>query len=123
LSDFPGLVSKRSARTFYNVADALRPPEAGHAGAGDVDLVPALTAHLRWQGVGAARRFFCILFLIEWLPALGSGRGRRFWRLPRAERQRHLERWRSSRLRLRRESLEWLEALVDEARSDAAASD
>ena len=111
----PELVSRRSARTFYNVADALKPPEDGRPGAGDVDLLPALETRLRWRGVGAARRLFCILLAIEWLPVLGLRPGRRFWRLSRADRRTHLETWRRSRLRMRRQALVWLEALVEEA--------
>jgi len=86
-------LSARSARTFYNLVDAFRPPgEAGAPGAGDVDLLPVLERSMGRAGVGSARRWWVVLALVEWLPVLGPRSRRGFSRLPRAERQRRLAR-------------------------------
>lgn len=108
------VLSPRACRTLYNVADALVPAGPG-PGAGDVDLAPAVERSLRGQGVGAVRRAWLVLALLEWWPIL-TGRGRRsFSWTPLEGRRRLLSRWRESRLAARRRALASVETLVLEA--------
>jgi hypothetical protein len=108
------MLSPRAARTFYNVADALVPPgPRGEPGAGDLDLVPALERRLRGEGVGAVRRLWLLLAVLEAQPR-ATPRGRRgFSWLPREERRRLLDAWRGSRIPARRRALARLADLVD----------
>jgi hypothetical protein len=114
LSPGPRLLSPRAARTFYNAADALVPPgPGGEPGAGDLDLVPELERRLRFEGVGAVRRLWLLLAILEAQP-LATLRARRgFSWLPREERRRILDAWRRSRIPARRRAVEWLAALVE----------
>jgi hypothetical protein len=108
------LLSPRAARTFYNAADALVPPgPGGEPGAGDLDLVPELEQRLRFEGVGAVRRLWLLLAILEAQP-LATLRARRgFSWLPREERRRILDAWRRSRIAARRRAVEGLAALVE----------
>jgi len=108
------LLSPRAARTFYNAADALVPPGfAGEPGAGDLDLVPELERRLRGEGVGAVRRLWLLLAILEAQPRATLRARRGFSWLPRAERRRILEAWRRSRIPARRRALAHLAGLVD----------
>jgi len=93
----------RLARTFYNLTDALFPPEDGEPGAGDADLVPELA---RWLAAGPGARRVRVrrgLLLLEWAPLLAL-RGRGFSWLPRSERRRWLERLEGAPLGVLRET-------------------
>lgn len=105
-------LSPRLARTFYNVADALVPPGGTEAGGGDVDLVPALLAHLTAGPPRRGRALRAALRCIEWGPILGLRSRRGFSQLPLAERIRHLQRWEESRWAPRRRALLGLRELV-----------
>ncbi len=105
------VLSPRASRTLYNVADTLVPAGPG-PGAADVDLAPAVEQELRGQGVGAVRRTWLVLTLLEWWPIL-TLRGRRsFSWTPLEGRRQLLTAWRESRLAWRRAALASLEALV-----------
>jgi hypothetical protein len=118
----PRLLSPRAARTFYNAADALVPPgPRGEPGAGDLDLVPELERRLRFEGVGAVRRLWLLLAILEGQP-LATLRSRSgFSWLPREERRRVLDAWRRSRIPARRRALARLAARVDECFAAARA--
>lgn len=110
------MLSARSARTLYNVADALVPPGTGdEVGAGDLDLVPEVETRLQRAGPGAARRLQLILAWIEWDPVLTLRARRSFSQLPRPVRSRLLDGWRTSRLAARRRAFDALEGLVRES--------
>jgi hypothetical protein len=110
----PHLLSPRAARIFYNVADALVPPgPGGEPGAGDLDLVPELERRLRGEGVGAVRRLWLLLAILEAQPRATLRARRGFSWLPRAERRRILDAWRRSRIPARRRVVEWLARLVE----------
>jgi hypothetical protein len=113
------LISARTGRTLYNLADALHPPRGEVPGAADVDLVPALERALRVRGPGAVRRFWCVLLAVEWLPVLHPGVHRPFWRLPRERRMELLGRWRRGLWPVPGARLRWVETLVDEAWTEA----
>jgi hypothetical protein len=102
------VLSRRAARTFYNVADALAPE------AGDVDLVPELERRLRFGGAAAARRLWLLLALLEWQPLVTLRARRGFSWLPRAARREVLDGWARSRLPARRRARRWLDELVRE---------
>jgi hypothetical protein len=111
----PHLLSPRAARIFYNVADALVPPgPGGEPGAGDLDLVPELERRLRGEGVGAVRRLWLLLAILEAQPRATLRARRGFSWLPRAERRRILDAWRRSRIPARRRALARLAGLVDD---------
>lgn len=112
------ILSARSARTLYNVADALVPPGEGTPGGGDVDLAPFVARRLRAEGPGAARRLWLLLASIEWLPVLRLRARRGFSKLSLERREAELAGWRHSRLRWRREALGGLEAWVREGLED-----
>ena len=95
-------------RMLYNLADALHPECVR-------DLVPAAARLLRHRGPGAARRQHLWLALLEWEPALTGHSRRRFWRLPRAERQEACARFRGSRFAWRRRAWAELSAWVEDA--------
>jgi hypothetical protein len=109
------LLPPPAARTFYNVADALLPPEPGRPGGGDVDLLAViersetLRAHADWRRVRRALRW------IEWGPRLALRAPRGFSWLPRERRRALLERWSGSRLEVRRRDLGELVRLVQGA--------
>jgi hypothetical protein len=84
-------LSPRLARTFYNLADALFPPQDEEPGAGDVDLVPELVRWLAAVPPVRRARLRRGLLLLEWAPLLTLRRGGFSW-LPRPERRRWLER-------------------------------
>ncbi len=102
------ILSQRSARTFYNVADAwgVEGPDAIEA------LGPGVARSLRHRGVGAARRTWLALAWVEWGCLLGSPAGRGFSRRTRDQRLARLEglergwgRW----------AVVWLRGLMEEA--------
>lgn len=104
-----GPLSPRAARVLYNVADALAAD-----GEPPVDVAPAVEREIRRRGVGAARRVWLLLFLIEWLP-LATLRARRgFSWLPRAQRRALLAGWQ------RRRRFAELRAWIEAARRAAA---
>jgi hypothetical protein len=110
----PRLLSPRAARTFYNAADALVPPgPRGEPGAGDLDLVPELERRLRFEGVGAVRRLWLLLAILEAQPLVTLRSRSGFSWLPREERRRILDAWRCSRIAARRRGVERLAALVE----------
>jgi hypothetical protein len=80
-----GALPAASARTLYNVADALAPR------GGDVDVAPWLERCLAARGPAAARRVRRLLACIEWQPLLTLRARRRFSWLPREQRRRLLE--------------------------------
>jgi hypothetical protein len=111
----PRLLSARSARTLYNVADALVPPgPEGAPGGGDVDLVPWLEGRLRRDGPAVARRLGALLLCLEWHPVATLRAPRPFSRLPRSRRRALLARWERSRLAVRRRALASLRATIEE---------
>ena len=119
-------LSRRSARTLYNVADALLPPpKPGEPGAGDLDVAPFVEQRIRWGGVGVARRCWLLLTWIEWQPVLTLRARRGFSRLPRERRRALLRTWQQSRVPARRRAFEglreWVEAGAAEARGRTAA--
>ena len=96
-------LSPRLARTFYNLADALFPPQDGEPGAGDLDLVPELA---RWLAAVAPSRRARVrrgLRLLEWAPCLALRTGGFSW-LSREERRGWLERLERAPLGLLRET-------------------
>lgn len=101
----PGVVaaplSWKAARTLYNLADALWPPDGPGPEAGALDVARPLARELRHQGPAAARRLWLWCAWLDWAPLLRP-RGRRFWRLSREERVAAFARFESSRLVLRR---------------------
>jgi hypothetical protein len=105
----------RAGRMLYNLADALHPELVR-------DLVPAAARLLRHRGPGAARRFLLWLALLEWEPLLRGRARRRFWRLPRAERQAACARFRGSRFVWRRRAWAELSAWVEDALEASAHS-
>ena len=117
-----GPLSRRSARTLYNVADALCPPEGTRPGGGDVDVAEAVERRLRWSGVGAARLAWLLLTWIEWQPRLTLRSRRGFSWLPRDRRRELLAVWERSRLAPRRRAhallRRWIEEALAEARGD-----
>ena len=118
----PAPLSPRSARTLYNVADALFPPAfGGGLGGGDVDVAPAVERQLRGQGVGAARRCWALLAGIEWQPVVTLRARTGFSRLPRARRQTLLATWERSRIPARRRALAELRGWLEEALAEAQA--
>jgi hypothetical protein len=98
----------RAGRMLYNLADALHPETVR-------DLVPAAAQELRHRGPAAVRRFRLWLALLEWEPLLSGRARRRFWRLPRAERQAACARFRGSRFVWRRRAWAELSAWVEDA--------
>jgi hypothetical protein len=96
-----------AARMLYNLSDALHPELVR-------DLVPAAARKLRHRGPAAYRRMHCWLALLEWEPLLVRPR-RRFWRLPREERQAACQRFRGSRFAWRRRAWAELSAWVEDA--------
>jgi len=87
-----GPLSPRAARVLYNVADAL----AGE-GAQPVDVAPAVEREIRHRGVGAARRLWLLLMMIEWQPVASFQERRGFSWLPRERRRALLAGWERSR--------------------------
>ena len=77
----PRLLPPAAARTLYNAADALLPPEVGSAG---FDWVPGVEAALRRRGEPAARRLRALLRRLEWTSRLRGGGA--FFQRPRGER-------------------------------------
>ena len=112
-----GPLSRAAARTLYNLADVL----AERAGDRRVDVTPYVIQQIRWSGVGAARRVWLLLTVLEWWPVLSfSGPGRFSWQ-PRAARRRALERFpRHAPLGA---TLACLSEWVLEAHADAAVRD
>ena len=83
--DEPWPLPPRAARTFYNVADAWLPPEAG-----ECDLVAALAPHL--PEAAARSRLARALAWLEWSPRLLLHSTRGLSWLPRDERRAWLDR-------------------------------
>jgi len=106
----PRVLSGRSARTFYNAADALLPPESGPGG-GDVDLGPLLEERLAGSRL-RTRALRLQLWLLEWQPRLRLQRGFSF--LPRERRRELLQRGESSSFPPRRRAARALRRLVEE---------
>jgi hypothetical protein len=98
-----------SARTLYNVADALA------ARGGDVDVAPSLERRLAARGPAAARRVRRLLRFIEWQPVLALRGLRRFSWLPREQRRRQLLRLERSLLPGRRSAFAELRGFIEEA--------
>jgi hypothetical protein len=107
-------IGPRAGRMLYNLADALHPELVR-------DLVPAAARALRQRGPGAARRFHLWLALLEWEPLLTGRARRRFWRLPRAEREAACARFRGSRFAWRRRAWAELSAWVEDALAETPA--
>ncbi|MBW2316456.1 MAG: hypothetical protein JRH10_20010 [Deltaproteobacteria bacterium] len=78
---FPRLLPAASARTLFNVADALRPPAPGEVG---FDWVAGVEAVLARRGPPSAKRLRAGLRRLEWGARLRAGRP--FHQLPRSER-------------------------------------
>ena len=108
-----GPLGPRAGRMLYNLADALHPERVR-------DLVPAAARLLRHRGPRAVRRFHLWLALLEWEPLLTRRAQRRFWRLPRAERQAACARFRGSRFAWRRRAWAELSAWVEDALAAAS---
>jgi hypothetical protein len=106
----PRVLSGRAARTFYNAADALCPPEPG-PGAGDVDLCPLLEERLAGRPV-RTRALRLHLWLLEWQPRLRLQRGFSF--LPRERRRALLAGWEASAFPPRRRAARALRRMVEE---------
>ena len=104
-----------SARTLYNVADALAPR------GGDVDVAALLERRLGARGAAAARRMRRLLAFIEWQPLLTLRGLRRFSWLPRERRRRLLEGLERSLLPGRRRAFAELRAWIEEALAEAEA--
>ena len=98
----------RTGRMLYNLADALHPDCVR-------DLVPAAARLLRHRGPGAARRLLLWLAFLEWEPLVAGAARRRFWRLPRVERQAACARFRGSRFAWRRRAWAELSAWCEDA--------
>jgi|GEM_PF-5494449 len=111
-------LSPGSARILYNVDDALAPP-----GAPRVDVAPHVARALRHAGVGAARRAWLVLRLLEWQPRATLSSRRGFSWLPRERRRALLAGWEHSRLAARRRAFAWLARLLAEARAAASGGD
>jgi hypothetical protein len=103
-----------SARTLYNVADALAPR------GGDVDVAPWVEGRLAQRGPAAARRVRRLLRALEWRPVLTLRGPRGFSWLPREERRRLLERLEHSVLPGRRRAFAELRGWIEEALAEAA---
>lgn len=84
-SDEPWPLPPRAARTFYNVADAWLPPEAGER-----DLVAALAPYL--PEAAERSRLARALAWLEWSPRLLLHSTRGLSWLPRDERRAWLDR-------------------------------
>jgi hypothetical protein len=93
---------------LYNLADALYPELPR-------DLLPAAERRLRHEGPAAIRRVRLALLWLEWEPVLSGHASRRFWRLPRAERQAACARWRGSRFAFARRAWARLAARTEDA--------
>lgn len=96
-------LSWKAARTLYNLADALWPPDGPGPEGGALDVARPLGRELRHEGPAAARRLWLWLVWLDWAPRLRP-RGRRFWRLSREERVAAFARFEASRLGLRRKA-------------------
>jgi len=116
--DFAAALSRRSARTLYNVADALLAPEPGAPG---LDVAPAVERRIRWSGVGAARSTWLLLRALEWQPILTLRERRGFSWLPREDRAALLGRWERSRLAPGRRTLARLRGWIEEAQEEERA--
>ncbi len=116
--DLASPLSRRSARTLYNVADAWFPEERGSA----LDVAPGVERRIRWAGVGAARSTWLLLRALEWRPVVTLREPRGFSWLPRDERRALLDRWAAGRLGPRRRALSRLRGWIEEARAEAAQS-
>ncbi|MDJ0787144.1 MAG: hypothetical protein QNK05_10095 [Myxococcota bacterium] len=83
------ILGVRSARTVYNLADAIlaEPDRRGPDGAVR-DVLPAFERALRHEGLGAIRRTWLCLLLLDYWPLLAGPARRRFWRLEAADRER-----------------------------------
>lgn len=84
-NDGPWPLPPRAARTFYNVADAWLPPDAGER-----DLVAALAPHL--PGPAERARLARALAWLEWSPRLLLHAASGLSWLPRDERRAWLDR-------------------------------
>jgi hypothetical protein len=93
MDSFSRPLSKRAARTLYNVADARLAKGTRLCD----DFAPAFEAELRHSGVRAARRNWALLCWIEWSTSIGLRRPRTFSRLARDERRLALSRVENSR--------------------------
>jgi hypothetical protein len=113
--DFVAALSGRSARTLYNVADAVLAPEPGAPG---LDVAPAVERRIRWSGVAAARSLWLLLRALEWQPILTLRERRGFSWLPREERAALLARWEGSRLAPGRRTLIRLHGWIEEAAAE-----
>ena len=118
----PRLLSARSARTLYNVADALFPGGDQGPDGGAVDVAPEVVRRLRHGGPRAARRAWFWLAVTEWAPVLGLRSRRSFSRLPRERRRRLLESALARGLPAQRRALTELRGWIEAALADSAQS-
>ncbi|NNL85651.1 MAG: hypothetical protein HKP27_08370 [Myxococcales bacterium] len=116
MDSFTRPLSKRAARTLYNVADARLAKGTRLC----EDFAPAFEAALRYSGVRAARRNWALLCWIERSGSIGLRRRRPFSRLPREERRLALARVENSRFRGIRAALGVLYERIDGALRAAA---
>ena len=105
------VLDPRQARTFYNVADALV------AGSADLDLVPWVEKELAGRSRAERRAVRCFLRWIEWQPVLQLRCLRGFSWLSPQDRRDLLAAWEHSRLRVRRQAVGRLAALIREGYS------
>jgi hypothetical protein len=118
----PRVLSPRSVRTLYNVADALFPGGGAGPEGGAVDVAPEVVRRLLHRGPGAARRAWFWLAVTEWAPVLGLRSRKSFSRLPRERRRELLERALSGGPAARRRALEQLRDWIGAALRDPAQS-
>jgi len=89
MDDLHRPLSRRSARTLYNVADARLPDGESLP----KDFAPSFEAFLRHEGVAAARSNWLLLRWIEWGPVLRLSGAQSFSTRSRGERKRCLARF------------------------------
>lgn len=114
-------LSWKAARTLYNLADALWPPDGRGPEGGALDVARPVGRGLRHDGPGAARRVWLWLTWLDWAPLLHSRR--RFWRLSREERAATFARFEESRFALARRAAAELRARLARAVDELHSSD
>ncbi len=112
-------LSRRSARTLYNVADARLPDGQSLS----KDFAPDYERLLRHEGVGAARLNWIALHWIEWEPRLALRGLRSFSKCDRDARRQTLERFRRARLTQKRRLFQRLCERLDRALEVGSASE
>lgn len=104
------VLSKRSIRVLYSVADAIL---ASQGRSLDRDIAPAFKRRLLHDGVAMARWSWCMLACIEWLPVITFRSRRVFSQLDVDRRSSILRSWEMSRLGFRRRALLTLRKLIE----------